>query len=1034
VKKQKNAGRPGSAKPRVRERAAAPAAPARVRARPKARPGSSTVPVVGVGASAGGLDAFTRMLRALPSSPGVALVFVQHLSPTHESALPELLSKVTKLPVEQARNGTLIAVDHVYIVPPNAELTVKDGRLRVVPRPTDRTQYNPIDAFFRSLAEWGQGRAFGVLLSGTSSDGVAGLREVRAAGGTVLVQDPDTTEYDAMPRAAIAAGLADLVLSPQEISSTLMRLVAHPLLSVNNLAPPSLEVSFGNTQLRRIFTLLRAATGVDFSNYKEPTIRRRLQRRMLLQKAPDTDAYVKLLEDDPAEVQNLYQDLLIQVTRFFREPESYVALVDKVFPRLIEGRPAELPLRIWIPGCATGEEAYSVAITLLEFLGDTAGAVPIQVFATDVSDRAIERARAGLYSESIAEDVSPQRLRRFFTKTDGGYQISKLVRDLCVFAHQDLTRDPPFSKLDLIVCRNVLIYLDPVLHKKLMSLFHYALRPQAFLMLGRAESIGPNNDLFQLFEKKQRIFLRKPSISRMDLDFHPIDAGPIKSAPDRKPLSPPREGMGIQGEATRILISRFAPPGVIVDSEMRIVQTRGQTGAFLELSPGEPTLHLFKMLREGLLFAVRSALNEARKSGQVARKEGIKVRSNGHQRTIDIEVIPLAASSAVERHYLVLFDRPHAALDPDVVRGAALAAPALVRISGKGRKTKDGSSARDSRLQRLPAPDVARLGELQQELAASREYLQSIIQDLEATNEELQSANEEILSSNEELQSTNEELDTAKEELQSTNEEINTVNEELQSRNEELSRANSDLINLLAGVQIAIVFVTNDLRIRRFTPMAEKALNLIASDVGRPIGNIRPNIDCPDLEKLIQEAIDNVSVKEREVQDRDGNWTLLRIRPYKSIDNRIDGAVLVLLDIDALRKHELRSQQAEELMTAVIDGFASALLVVDGEMRVVAANRLFSQKLGVAVADVQGKVLAEVGKGHWDIEPLRARLTAMAGATGTPPPIEVQVNSLAAGHRPLRFTMRKVGGSRRTPLILLTIDETTVDALPVRSA
>ena len=804
------------------------------------------------------------------------------------------------------------------------------------------------------------------------------------------------------------------------------RLVADPLLSARDLAPstPNVDLLFGQPACGASSTLLRGASGVDFSHYKEPTIRRRLQRRMLLQKATDIGQYIKLLEDEPSEIQSLYQDLLIQVTRFFREPDSYKALTDKVFPRLTHERPPDSPIRIWIPGCATGEEAYSVAMTLLEFLGEQAGAVPIQVFATDVSDRAIERARAGIYPDTIVEDVSAPRLRRFFAKVDGSFQISKMVRDLCVFAHQDITRDPPFSKLDLIVCRNVLIYLDPPLHKKLMTVFHYALKPNAFLMLGRAESTGPYSDLFQIFEKKHRIFVRKPSLARMDLDLQPVDPGALRARTERKPSQRPRDGNGIQSEATRVLISRFAPPGVVVDNELRIVQTRGQTGAFLELAPGEPTLNLFKMLREGLLFGVRAALNEARKSGQPARKEGLKVRSNGHRRTVDVEVIPLAAAAPAERHYLVLFDRARVDLArPDERRDDQAEAEGTLGASAKRRGAAKAKEP-DAKRSREAAADEPRFIELQQELAASREYLQSIIQDLEATNEELQSANEEILSANEELQSTNEELDTAKEELQSTNEEINTVNEELQSRNEELSRANSDLINLLAGVQIAIVFLTNDLRIRRFTPMAEKALNLIPSDVGRPIVNLRPNIDCPDLEALIQEAVDNVTVKEREVQDRDGNWMLLRVRPYKSVENRIDGAVVVLLDIDALRKQEQRSLQAQDLAAAILDGFEGPLLVVDAELRLVAVNQPGAQKLGFSAAEAVGKLLPEIAGRHWDIDPLRALVAKAKPGDGPLEPLEVVGKSSRFGRKRMLLTVRKIDGRpERPPLTLLTVEE-----------
>lgn len=977
------------------------------------------IAVAGVGASAGGLEAFTQLLRGLPPKPGMALVLVQHLSPTHESALPELLSKVTKLPVHVASHGAAIVANHVYVVPPNAELTIVDGCLRLSPRPSDRTQYTPIDVFFRSLAEWGQARALGVLLSGTSSDGVAGLREIRANGGTVLVQDPESAGQDVMPRAAISAGVADLVLPPRQLAAALVRLVSNPLLSSREMAPTLVEVAnFAEPQLRRIFMLLRRTSGVDFSHYKEPTIRRRLHRRLLLHKLTDVDQYIKLLEDDAAEVQNLYQDLLIQVTRFFREPDSYVALAEKVFPRLTDGRRSDVPIRIWIPGCSTGEEAYSVAMALLEYLGDRAGATPIQVFATDVSDRAIERARAGIYPESIVEDVSAQRLRRFFVKIDGAYQITKAVRDLCVFAHQDLTRDPPFSKLDLIVCRNVLIYLDPELHKKLLLLFHYALKSPGYLMLGRAESAGPQSDLFALFEKKHRIFLRKPSLGRKDMDFSAVSAGVLKNPVERKPAGSPHDATDVQSEATRILISRYAPPGVIVDGDLRIVQTRGQTGAFLELAPGEPTLNLFKMLREGLLYGVRAALNEARKAGQVARKAGIKIRSEGHLHNVDVEVIPLGTTLPAERHYLVLFNRS----DGEPGRADKTAPRPTAAAGGKG--SRRGKPADKHARAALAAQDDMRIGELQQELAASREYLQSIIQDLEATNEELQSANEEILSSNEELQSTNEELDTAKEELQSTNEEINTVNEELQSTNDELSRANDDLINLLAGVQIAIVFVTNDLRIRRFTPLAEKSLNMIASDVGRPIGNIRPNIDCPDLEALIKDAIDNVTVKEREVQDREGNWMLLRIRPYKSVENRIDGAVIVVLDIDALRKHEQRSLQAQGLVAAIADTLDRPLVVVDSDLRVAATNQAFTRQFGLASGDPGARTLMEIVGGQWDVAELQAHLAEATAEPETPKPLEVVRDFPRVGRRRMLLNVRRVDGAGRVPpLTVLTFEE-----------
>ena len=842
-----------------------------------------TFPVVGIGASAGGLEAFSQLLGVLPSNNGMALVFVQHLSPKHESMLAELLTGATNMPVVQISDGMKVEPDHVYVAPPGAQVAIReDGQLHLVPRPEDRTQHTPIDSFLRTLAEYAQERSVGVVLSGNASDGSIGLKEIKAVGGIALAQDPKSAKYDGMPRAAIATGAVDLVLPPHELASELTRIARHPF--VRPGAPPrgdGAALPAAEDQLHRIFTMLRGATGVDFTHYKQPTIKRRLQRRMVLHKITALDQYINFLQQNPEEVQNLYADILIHVTRFFREPESFKTLADVVFPSILHHRHGDEPVRVWVPGCATGEEAYSVAIALLEHLGDEAPGTPIQVFATDVSDAAVEQARAGLYPDSISEDVSPERLRRFFTRSDGSYRISKTVRDLCIFARQDLTRDPPFSRLDLIMCRNVLIYLGTVLQKRLMGVFHYALKPSGFLMLGSAETVGGSADLFSVADKRHRLYNKKTAIVRTDMHFAPSELA--RTERQHKGPGVTRPASTVQGEANRLIIERFSPPGVIVDADMQIVQFRGHTGMFLEPAPGEASLNVLKMAREGLLYGLRTAVNEAKRSGAPARKEGQRVKHNGHVLDVNIEVIPLDGGQE-GRHFLILFE--------DVSREPA----------EEQRRPAKSRSARLAKAARPNKRDEQRLARLQEELAASREYLQSIIQDLEAANEELQSANEEILSSNEELQSTNEELDTAKEELQSTNEELNTVNEELHGRNEELSRANSDLLNLLASVQIAIVMVASDLKIRRFTPMAEKVLNLIPTDLGRPISDIKPNIDCPDLEKLIAAAVDGVTTVEREVKDRQGTPYILRVRPYKNVENRIDGAVLALFDTDGERR------------------------------------------------------------------------------------------------------------------------------------
>jgi two-component system CheB/CheR fusion protein len=888
---------------------------------------ASDFAIVGVGASAGGLEAFTGLLRALAPDPGIAMVFVQHLAPQHESALVDLLSAHTTMPVVQVTEGLLVERNHVYVIPPNTQLLISGLELRIAPRPTDRSQYTPIDAFFSSLAMSGR-RLIGVVLSGTASDGSIGINKIKEAGGITIAQSPDSAKYDGMPRAAIATGAIDLVLTPQEIGAKLAHLATRTaIVDPVHAGTPDLAVT--DEQLDEIFDILRPASGVDFRHYKLPTIKRRLFRRLTLHRLGDFDDYIRLLRSDGTEVRNLYRDLLIHVTRFFREPESFEAIARDVFPALLERRLRDQPIRVWVSGCATGEEAYSLAIALVEFLARQRAEFRVQIFGTDVSEGAIEHARTGVYQQAIETDVTPDRLRRFFSKHDGGYRVTKMIRDLCIFARQDLTKDPPFSRLDLILCRNVLIYMDQPLQKRLLLVFHYALNPNGFLVLGPAETVGAQATLFSLVDKKHRVHRKRPNAAAPAMAFldHPASRATVK----KEPADLPTVERVLQTEVNRVINDRYAPPAVVIDADMQIVQFRGQTGAFLEPAPGQASLSLLKMAKEGLLYGLRSAVTAARKSRSTVRRSGLRVRSGKRWLRVDLEVIPLASPGRI--HYLVLFDQ----------HGLRVAEPS----------------------QDVPAPAEAgktarsQLHSLQRELAASREYLQSVIQELEAANEELQSANEEILSSNEELQSTNEELDTAKEELQSTNEELNTVNEELHGRNDELSRVNSDLLNLLASVEIAIVIVGSDMRIRRFTPMAERVLNLIPADVDRFIGHINPNIEGASLEQLIAECIDTSSMVEREVQDRQGRWYALRVRPYRNLDNKIDGAVLALFDIDAPKRYEASVRSATALAQTILRASPAAMALVDSTWRIVSANEKFVELLRLRGDGIEGRLLTE---------------------------------------------------------------------------
>lgn len=927
-------------------------------------------PIVGIGMSAGGLEACSQLLDSLPREPGLVFVLIQHLSPHHRSALPTLLASRASLRVVEATDGTELTANTVFVIPPDFLLELSDGHLQLVPRPSQEPNLHPVDYFLNTLAAVEADRAIAVILSGTGTDGALGVRAIKERGGTVLVQQPETAKYDGMPRAAIEAGAADIVLPPSEIGQKLVELAGYAT------AGPEVRAGqpvFTDRHFEEIFEILRGVVGVDFSHYKQPTIRRRILRRMAINRLTDVDRYVTQLRERPEETRSLYQDILIHVTRFFREPESFQALAASVFPSLLQGRRADNPVRIWVAGCATGEEAYSLAIALVEYAGDDLRERQVQVFGTDISESAIEYARQGIYPASVAEVIPPERLRRFFTKVDSGYRIVKSVRDLCVFARQDLTRDPPFSKLDLILCRNVLIYMDGSLQRRVIPVFHYALRPDGHLVLGQAETVGGAAELFALSDKRHKIY-RKRAVQLTP------GAVPVSSYPLARPSLPrgtlltngASEVRAIQNEANRILLDRYSPCGVLVNDDLEIVQFRGHTGAYLEPAPGDASLSLLKLAREGLLHGLRSAIQAARKTRKQVSKAGLRVRSDSGWTETDLDVIPLTGLTTL--HFLVLFDKPRP--------------PAETPKGGKSRGA---------------APEHRRMSKLEEELVATREYLQSIIQEVEAANEELQSANEEILSSNEELQSTNEELDTAKEELQSTNEELNTLNEEMHARNEELTRVNSDLINLLGSVQIAIVIVATDLRVRRFTPMAERILNLIPADIGRPITQVQPNIDCPEWGQLISEVIDRVTPIEREVRDRDGRWFSLRIRPYKSAENRIDGAVVALFDIDPVKRQQQAMAAARQYAETVVQAVRQPLVVVDETQRVQAMNAAFSETFGVSVGDGRPRRLGELGD-PWATPALARLLEGTSDGPGAALRVEVSVPD--AGRRSFLLSAR----------------------------
>ena len=833
--------------------------------------GPQPFPIVGIGASAGGLDPIRRLLGVIRGQPAMAFIVVEHLAPDQESHLRDLLASSTELLVHEAEPGMPVEAGHVYVIPPGVSLAVAQGALHLQPREDVRAPQYTIDFLFRSLAEERQSRAVGVVLSGTGTDGTQGICEIKAVGGITFAQSADTSQFSQMPRSAAEAGCVDFVLPPEEIADRLVAIAGHPYLRPS--PGPGEPEPDGDGHYRRALAAVRAVTGVDFGLYRDTTIKRRMLRRMALHGLQQMGDYVARLQSDPHEVDLLYQDLLINVTGFFRDASVFEVLKREVFPQVVKGKSPATPLRIWVPGCSTGQETYSLAIALTEFFDDQPFRPPIQMFATDISDQTLDRARTGFYPESIEAEVSPERLRRFFRREDTGYRVDKSIRDACVFARHNLTSDPPFSHLDLISCRNVLIYLSTLLQRRVLPTFHYALNLPGFLLLGSAETVGDTTDLFEPVDRAAKIYSKRATMVRSPLHLAASDMRTMTRPPGR-PHPPATTAADFLREADRALAGRFAPPGVVVNEALEVLQFRGRTGAYLEPPTGEPTTNLLKLAREGLFLELRSALEEAKRAGISVRRTGIRVRRDNNAVDVDIEVLPVRVGGTSENCYVVLFDE---------TPGEATAPPPP--------PTEPQEIERE-------------LVRLQQELQATREYMDSLLEQQDAANEELRTANEEILSSNEELQSTNEELETAKEELQSSNEELITVNEQLQRRNHELSQANDDLTNLLSSTNIPVVMVGGDLRIRRFTPPARKVLNLLPADVGRPITDIRPAILVPDLDPVLTKVIDTVQPFEHEVRDREGHWFLLRIYPYRTGDHRIDGAVVLLLDIDQRKRAE----------------------------------------------------------------------------------------------------------------------------------
>jgi two-component system CheB/CheR fusion protein len=964
-----------------------------------------TFPVVGIGASAGGLEAFEQFFAHMPAATesGMAIVLVQHLDPTHKSILSDLVKRYTRMQVHEVEDGMTVEPNCAYIIPPNKDMALLHGTLHLMDPGAPRGLRLPIDFFFRSLAQDQRERAICIVLSGTGTDGTLGLKAIKEVGGMAMAQEPESAKYDGMPRSAIATGLVDYILPAREMPEQLIAYVQHAFGQAPRKAPDA--VPRAADLHKKIFVLLRAQTGYDFSHYKQNTVRRRIERRLALHQIEKLDAYVRYLQKNPLEVEALFRELLIGVTSFFRDPEAFEVLAEQAIPRLLTGKGPGEPLRVWVPGCSTGEEAYSIAMLLQEQVVAKRQDLKIQVFATDIDREAIDKARAGVYPNSIAADVSPERLARFFRQEDTAYRIKKMIRDLVVFAVQNVVEDPPFSRIDLISCRNLLIYMEPELQKKVVPLFHYALKQDGFLMLGNSESIGEFVDLFAALDRKWKLYQRKGGVAPRPvmLDF----PGPML-AREETPGRGAKAGEGaaqvdFRELAQQALLAHYTPACAIINERCEVLYIHGHAGKYLEPAPGEASLNILRMAREGLKLELTTAIRKAVAQKEAIHYRGLRVKANGETHRLNLMVQPVLEPASMRGLMLVIFE--------DVPPQNDLEAVGV---------PEDQITDTDQRI-------VA----LDQELRAKDEYLQTAIEELETSNEELKSTNEELQSANEELQSTNEELETSKEELQSVNEELVTVNTELQRKLDELARANNDMSNLLAGTEIGTVFVDNDLLILRFTPTATRVINLIQTDVGRPIGHIASNLNYDHLVEDIQTVLDTLIPKEIEVSGREGGWYLMRILPYRTLENVIEGAVMTFVDITAQKEmqEQLREltqavQAARGYAESIVDTIREPLLVLDTGLRVVSANRSFYESFQVRPEETGGRLIYELGNRQWDIPQLRELLEDILPQHNSFNSFRVTHDFESIGRRTMLLNAREVrqeaSGER---LILLAIEE-----------
>ncbi len=950
-------------------------------------------PIVGIGASAGGLEALEKFFINLPNDNGIAFVIVMHFDPTSKSLMGEILKRYSKMAVVQVEEGMKVEPNHVYIIPPNKDMAILRGVLHLLEPVVRKGIRHPIDFFLRSLADDNREKSICIILSGTGTEGTLGLKAIKGEDGMVMVQDVKSAAYDGMPASAIATGLVDYILPPEKMPEELIKYVKQSF--IKGARKPE-SISEYTNSIQKIIILIRDKTGHDFSLYKQNTIIRKVEMRMNIHQIDNISDYIRYLQENPPEIDTLYKGLLIGVTKFFRDPQAYEILKKEIMPDLLKNKTTA---RVWVPACSTGEEVYSMAIVFKEHLDETKSKIKVQIFATDVDRAAIEIARAGVYPDSIADDVSQERLQRFFRKNPDTYMINKEIREMVIFSPQNVIKDPPFSRLDMVSCRNLLIYIGPELQKRLLRLFYFSLNPDGILFLGNSETIGEFSDLFTALDRKGKIYRRKSGVSiplMADItNIAPFEVTQLKETHDMK-----HKRINIGELTEKILLESCIPSCVIINEKGDILYIHGKTGKYLEPSPGKASLNIMEMAREGLKFELNAAIRRVITQKKDIVFKDLNVKTNGAVQTVNLVVKPIVRPETMQGLIMVIFE--------DVQT------PKLSRSSKKKYTAKQMNE---------------HVTDLEHELKSTKENLQATIEELQTSNEELKSTNEELQSANEELQSANEELEASREELQSINEELMTLNAEHNDKIEEFSRVINDMNNLLASTEIATIFLDNDLRIKGFTPAVKRIINLIETDIGRPVSDIVINLLYENFVKDVREVLDNLIFKEMEIKDKNNLWYFMRILPYRTTENIIDGAVITFIDISERKRIEQMERDAMIYANSVIDTIRESLVILDKDLRVISANMAFYKTFQVSKEETEKKLIYNIGSHQWDIPGLRKLLEEIIPRDSKFNDFKMEYEFPRIGYRKMMLNARRIyQAGRGKEMILLAIEDITEQA------